>query len=81
MKIYAAVGFADAMTIAFGLVQIAAALLLVAPATRRAGAAVLIATFAFATYVLFANAIHPFSVLSLGFIAMALPPLLSPRRR
>lgn len=81
MRIYATVGFSDLMTVAFGIIQIAAALLLVAPSTRRIGAALIIATFVFATYVLFVNAVHPFSLLSLSFIALALPPLLAPRSR
>ncbi len=71
MALFAKVGFSDPMTIAYGVVQIAFALLLVPKGTRRLGAALLIPTFAFATYALFVSAVHPFSVLSLLFIAMA----------
>lgn len=71
MELFANIGFADWMTIAFGVVQLIAGLALVADRTRRVAAAVLIATFVIATSALFMNGIVVFGVASLLFLAMA----------
>ena len=71
MVIFRAIGFPDAATIAFGVVQIAGGLLLLANKTTRIGAWVMLVTFAFATAVLFVNNMVVFGVASLLFIAMA----------
>ena len=71
MVIFRTIGFSDAMTIAFGVVQFVGAILLIVPKTTRLGAWVMLPTFAFATFVLLANSMIPFGVASLLFIAMA----------
>lgn len=71
MALFRHVGFSDAATMLFGVVQLAAGLALVHPKTRRVGAAVLIPTFVFATYALFAMGVMPFAPLSLLFVVMA----------
>lgn len=71
MVIFRTVGFSDAMTVAFGVVQLAGGLLLLPPKTTRVGAWVMAPTFLFATGVLFANGMVPFGVASLLFPAMA----------
>ncbi len=71
MVIFRTVGFSDAMTMAFGVVQLAGGLLLLPPKTTRIGAWVMVPTFLFATGVLFANGMVPFGVVSLLFPAMA----------
>lgn len=71
MVIFRNVGFSDALTIAFGVVQLAGGLLLIAPKTTRIGAWIMLPTFVFATGVLFANSMIAFGVFSLVFIAMA----------
>ncbi|MGE0785735.1 MAG: DoxX family protein [Sandaracinaceae bacterium] len=71
MVIFRAVGFPDALTIAFGVVQLAGALLLLPPRTTRIGAWVMVPTFLFATGVVFANGMIVFGIVSLSFPAMA----------
>ena len=71
MVIFRQAGFPDALTVAFGVVQIGATLATLHPKTRKPGAAVLGGTFVVATGVLFANGMVPFGVFSLLFIAMA----------
>ncbi len=71
VEIFARLGFSDGMTIAFGVVQAVAGVALLARRTRRAAAGVLAVTFVVATVGLFVSGIHPFSWISLGFIAMA----------
>lgn len=71
MLIFREAGFPDALTVAFGVVQLVAALLLIHPRTARIGAGVLIPTFIIATGVLFVNGMVTFGVFSLLFIAMA----------
>jgi len=71
MLIFREAGFPDALTVAFGVLQLVAALLLIHPRTVRLGAAILIATFVVATGVLFVNGMVAFGIFSLLFIAMA----------
>lgn len=71
MALFRHVGFSSTATMLFGAVQLTAGLALLHPKTRRGGAAVLIPTFVFATYALFAKGVMPFAPLSLLFVAMA----------
>lgn len=71
MVIFRAIGFSDAMTIAFGVVQLVGGLLLLPNRTTRIGAWWMVPTFLFATGVVFANGMIPFGVSSLLFPAMA----------
>lgn len=71
MQIFREAGFNDPAILAFGVVQIGAALLLLRGGTVRLGSAVLGLTFVIATGVLFINSVHVFGVASLLFIAMA----------
>jgi len=71
MEIFRAAGFSDGLTIAFGVVQLGAALLLIPKPTVRLGASVLAVTFVLATGVLFVNGMLAFGVFSLLFILMA----------
>lgn len=71
MALFRNVGFSDVLTMVFGAVQLMAGLALLHPKTRRVGAVVLIPTFVFATYALFAKGVMPFAPLSLLFIVMA----------
>lgn len=72
MRIFREVGLGDGMIIAFGALQLAGGLLLIPDRTTRLGAWVMAPTFAFATYVVFANGMIAFGGSSLLFIAMAL---------
>jgi len=71
MRIFRAVGIPDAATIAFGVIQVLGAVLLVVPRTTRLGAWWMAGTFVLATGVLFGNGMIPFGVVSLLFPAMA----------
>lgn len=71
MALFEHIGMGAGLTIAFGVVQIAGALLVVPRKTQRIGAIILALTFVFATGVLFANAMIPFGISSVLFIAMA----------
>lgn len=71
MVIFREIGFPDAATIAFGVVQLLGGVLLIVPKTTRLGAWIMVPTFVFATGVLLANSMIPFGVASLLFIAMA----------
>ncbi|MEZ4335524.1 MAG: DoxX family protein [Sandaracinaceae bacterium] len=71
MVLFRTIGFSDAMTVAFGVVQLVGGALLLPPRTTRIGAWVMVPTFLFATGVLFANGMIPFGVVSLLFPAMA----------
>lgn len=71
MTIFREAGFPDGLTLAFGVVQIAAALMLISNRTLKPGAVILGITFVIATGVLFVNSMIPFGVSSLLFIAMA----------
>lgn len=71
MVIFREIGFPDAATIAFGVVQVVGGLLLLPNKTTRIGAWVMLPTFVFATVVLFVNEMIPFGVSSVLFIAMA----------
>lgn len=71
MELYAGIGFADWMTIGFGVIQLAAGVALLSARTRKPAAGVLIATFVVATAALFASGIVAFGVASLLFIASA----------
>jgi len=72
MEIFRNIGFPDALTIVFGVVQLVGGLLLLPGKTTKLGAWIMVPTFIFATGVLFANGMIPFGVSSLLFIAMAL---------
>ena len=71
MVIFREIGFSDALTIAFGVLQLVGGVLLIPNKTTQLGAWVMLPTFAFATVVLFVNGMIPFGVSSLLFIAMA----------
>lgn len=71
MVLFRHVGFSDGATMLFGALQLLAGLALVHSKTRRTGAVLLIPTFAFATYALFANGVMPFAPLSILFVLMA----------
>ena len=71
MALFAKMGFADWMTIAFGVLQAVLGLALIPHATRKLAATGLIATFIVATSALFVSGIVIFGVASLLFIAMA----------
>lgn len=71
MVLFRSIGFSDAVTMAFGALQLAGGLLLLPSKTTRTGAWLMAPTFLFATGVLFANGMVPFGVVSLLFIAMA----------
>ena len=71
MVIFRHVGFSDSLTMVFGGLQLLGGLLLIPAKTTRTGAWLMLPTFAFATYVLFANAMLLFGVFSILFIAMA----------
>ncbi len=86
MRIFRAVGVPDGGTIAFGVVQLVGAVLLVAPKTTRVGGWWMALTFVLATGVLFGNGMIAFGAVSLLFPAMALLhalrwPALTPRGR
>ncbi|MFK7989770.1 MAG: DoxX family protein [Sandaracinaceae bacterium] len=67
MVIFRAIGFSDAMTVAFGVLQLVGAVLLVVPRTTGVGAIWMAVTFLFATGVLLANGMVPFGLASLLF--------------
>lgn len=72
MELFRNAGFSNAATVVFGVIQIAATVLLWFPATLKTGAAVLALTFLMATLVLFKNSMMSFGIFSLLFIAMAI---------
>lgn len=71
VRIFTAAGFGTGLFMAFGGVQIVAALLVIPDGLQRIGGALLGVTFAVATGVLFVNGMVPFGVVSLLFIAMS----------
>jgi hypothetical protein len=71
MRIFLAAGFGTGLIMAFGVVQILGALLVIPDQTQRIGAGVLAVSFIVATGVLFANSMVPFGVVSVLFIGMA----------
>lgn len=71
MLIFRNVGFPDGLTLAFGLLQLVGALLLLLERTTAIGAWIMAVTFVLATGVLFANGMLAFGVASLVFPAMA----------
>lgn len=71
VEIFARLGFSPGMTVAFGALQALAGVALLPAPTRRTAAVVLAMTFVVATAGLFVSGIHPFSWISLLFIAMA----------
>jgi len=71
MALFRTLGFSDAVTMGFGALQLAGGLLLLPARTTRTGAWIMAPTFLFATGVLFANAMIPFGVVSVLFVAMA----------
>ncbi|MEM6997010.1 MAG: hypothetical protein AAF721_41285 [Myxococcota bacterium] len=76
IDIFAKLGFSAGMTTAFGVVQLVLGLALLHPGARKAAAAALAVTFAVATAGLFVAGIHPFSYVSLLFIALTVPVIL-----
>lgn len=72
MELFRNAGFSNALTIAFGIVQVAATLLIWFPGLLKFGAAALAVSFVVATAVLFKNQMLPFGFISLLFIAMAI---------
>ncbi len=71
MEILANAGIGTVPTMAFGAVQLVAALGVIPARTRRPAGVVLALTFVAATGVLFVNGLVAFGVFSLLFIAMA----------
>jgi hypothetical protein len=71
MQLFEVAGFSTAATMAFGVAQLVAALLLIPTATVRWGAALAIPFFLAATGVLFVNGLAPFGMFSLSFPAAA----------
>lgn len=71
MELFAGAGIGDTGTIAFGVVQLVGALLLLHNKTVRVGAAWMAATFLCATGVVFVNEMWVFGLSSLLFVAMA----------
>ena len=78
MELFRKAGMTDPLTIGFGLLQLIGGLLLIAPKTRKIGAAIMVATFTFATGLLFKVGMKPFAMFSILFIAMAYWPLVRP---
>lgn len=75
VRLYAALGLGPLATALAGAIQAAAAGALFFRPTRSVAAVMLAAVNALATAVLFANAVQPFGVISIVFVAMALAPL------
>lgn len=73
VDIFATLGFSYGMTIAFGVLQLGLGLALLHPGVRKGAALGLAVTFAVATAGLFVSGIHPFSYISLLFIALCVP--------
>lgn len=71
MALFRGAGFPDLLTYVFGGVQVVGGLLLVPARTRRVGAAIMTATFAVATAILFLAGNLMFGVVSILFIAAA----------
>ena len=71
MRIFAEAGFSYSATVAFGVLQLIAALMLLRAQSVRLGAGLLLVSFVVATGVLFVNGIIAFGLASLLFIAMA----------
>lgn len=71
MALFRTIGFSDAVTMAFGALQLVGGVLLLPPRTTRTGAWLMAPTFMFATGVLLANGMIPFGIVSVLFIAMA----------
>ncbi|MBV7333851.1 hypothetical protein KFU94_37590 [Chloroflexi bacterium TSY] len=71
IEIFANLGFSYGATVAFGIIQIVAALMLLHPKTLQPGAVILGISFIIATIGLFVTGLIPFGIVSLLFIAMA----------
>jgi len=80
MELFGNAGWPIWLTLAFGVVQIAGGLLLIAPQSRRYGAMVMIVTFVIASAVVLINGMIPFFLFSLLFIVLAALPLLPKSR-
>jgi hypothetical protein len=78
MALFRGAGFSDALTLAFGALQVAGGLLLLHRRTRRAGAALMAATFAVAAWVVWQSGMRAFFGLSLAFVLLALLPVWHP---
>ncbi len=71
MVLFRTIGFSDAATSCFGVLQLVGGILLLPKRTTRTGAWVMTPTFLFATGVLFANGMIPFGIVFVLFVAMA----------
>lgn len=76
IQVFASIGFSAAATTAVGVVQVIGGALLIPPATRKVGAAIMALTFVVATSALFASGMMTFGIFSILFIAAALMPLI-----
>jgi uncharacterized membrane protein YphA (DoxX/SURF4 family) len=74
MELFRSAGFEDIWTVAFGCLQLAGGLLLIFPASRRAGALIMMITFAVASWVVWTSGMWGFFTVSLGFIVLASLP-------
>lgn len=72
LDLFAKIGLGPGLVMAFGAAQALAALALLRPATRTAGAVALALCNAFATYGLWMSGVQPFGVISILFVVMAL---------
>ncbi len=75
VDLFQKIGITGAAFLLFGAVQVAAGVMIAFPQTVKTGSLVIIPTFMIATYALFASQVHPFSYLSLLFVAMAVVTL------
>lgn len=75
MALFQAAGFPDALTIGFGVLQVAGGLALLLPKTRKVGAGVMLGTFCVASWVVWVSGSFGFFLLSLAFIVLATLPL------
>lgn len=71
VEIFANLGFSYGATVAFGVVQAIAAIMIAIPPTVRYGAVILGISFVIATIGLFVSGIYLFGVVSILFIVMA----------
>jgi hypothetical protein len=78
MALFRAAGFNDTLTVVFGSIQTMGGLLLLWSPSRRIGAAIMVATFCVASWVVWTAGPIAFFVISLLFIVLAVLPLLSP---
>ncbi|MEM7128671.1 MAG: hypothetical protein AAF702_20220 [Chloroflexota bacterium] len=72
VEIFANLGFSYGATVAFGVVQAVAALMMAVPQTLQFGAIILAISFVIATIGLFVSGMFTFGIVSVLFIGMAL---------